>query len=327
MREFAPLDRAVLDFMDRIDCHAATVAVSQHGKLLYSRGYGWSDAHQKKPTTPEAIMRIAGLTQRITVVAVKKLIRDGKLSSDTKVFRLLNLKPPKGAVPDPRLYEITVGQLLEYQGGWDAQTTFDPFTRLREIQKSLHLSHRPHPADVIRYMLGQPLQFDPGRRTAPSNFGFCVLGRVIEKASGQSYEKYIQEEIVRPLGVDDMKLARAACRGIATRARFGTRSKTWWWKSPTRTAASSRPPRRFANFSTPIGPTANHANRLEELQFSYSGNFEGTTAYIRQRLDGFNVALLFNGRRDASRQEDDRALEGRQRSVDKVPATRLNSLP
>ena len=314
--------------MDRIDCHAATVAVSQHGKLLYSRGYGWSDAHQKKPTTPEAIMRIAGLTQRITVVAVKKLIRDGKLSSGTKVFGLLNLKPPKGAVPDPRLYEITVGQLLEYQGGWDAQTAFDPFTRLREIQKSLHLSHRPHPADVIRYMLGQPLQFDPGRRTAPSNFGFCVLGRVIEKASGQPYEKYIQEEIVRPLGVDDMKLARSLPRDRDPR-------EVWY---PVKDVVveitdsygglvASAP--SLCKFLDAYWADGEPRQSVEELQFSYSGNFEGTTAYIRQRLDGFNVALLFNGRRDAARQEeDDRALEGAvNEALDKVPATRLNSLP
>jgi hypothetical protein len=256
VRDFAPLDRAVLDFMDRIDAQAATVAVSREGKLLYSRGYGWSDAHKKKPTAPDAILRVAGLTQRITAVAVKKLIQDGKLSLDTKVFRSLNFKPPKGAVPDPRLFQITVGQLLEYQGGWDAQMTFDPFTRLREIQKSLHLSHRPHPNDVIRYMLGQPLQFDPGKRTAPSNFGFSVLGRVIEKASGETYEKYV-------------------CPGSVIRAKSGTRSKTCSWKSPTRTAAWSPRPLRFANSSTLIGPTAIRAARPTTCSFPIRETLRG----------------------------------------------------
>jgi len=326
--DFAPLDRVVLDFMVRIDCRAATVAVSRHGKLLYSRGYGWSDVHEKKPTTPEAIMRIAGLTQRITVVAVKKLIRDGKVSSGTKVFRWLNLKPPKGTVADPRLYAITVGQLLENQGGWDAQGTFDPFTRLREIQKSLHLSHRPHPADVIRYMLGQPLQFDPGGRTAASNFGFSVLGRVIEKASGRTYEKYLQEEILRPLGVDDIKLARSQPRERDPR-------EVWY---PVKDVVvevtdsygglvASAP--SLCKFLDAYWADGEPRQSAEDLQFSFSGNFEGTTAYIRQRSDGFNIAVLFNGRRDAARQEeDDRALEGAvNEALDKVPAAGLNSLP
>jgi CubicO group peptidase (beta-lactamase class C family) len=309
VRDFAPLDRAVLDFMDRIDAQAATVAVSREGKLLYSRGYGWSDAHKKKPTAPDAILRVAGLTQRITAVAVKKLIQDGKLSLDTKVFRSLNFKPPKGAVPDPRLFQITVGQLLEYQGGWDAQMTFDPFTRLREIQKSLHLSHRPHPNDVIRYMLGQPLQFDPGKRTAPSNFGFSVLGRVIEKASGETYEKYVQQAIFRPLGVDDVKLGRSLPRERDPR-------EVWY---PVKDVlveitdsygglVASAP--SLCKFLDAYWANGDPRRSTDDLQFSYSGNFEGTTALIRQRPDGYNIAVLFNGRRDASRQEeDDRALE------------------
>lgn len=317
VRDFDPLDRAVLDFMDRIDAQAATVAVSRQGKLLYSRGYGWSDAHKKKPTAPDAVMRLAGITQRITAVAVKKLIRDGKLSSDTKVFRLLNLKPPKGAVPDPRLFRITVGQLLEYQGGWDAQLTFDPFTRLREIQKSLHLSHRPRPNDVIRYMLGQPLQFDPGQRTAPSNFGFSVLGRVIEKASGETYEKYIQQEIFHPLGVDDVKLARSVPR----------EHEVWY---PVKDAvveltdsygglvASAPSLCKFLDAYWADGQPRQQSG--EDLQFAYSGNFEGTTALIRQRSDDYNIAVLFNGRRKASfQEEDDRALEAAvDQAIDKV---------
>jgi len=328
VREFAPLDRAVLDFMDRIDCQAATVAVSRNGKLVYSRGYGWSDAHQKKPTAPEAIMRIAGLTQRITVVAVKKLIRDGKLSSGTKVFRLLNLKPPKGVVADPRLYEITVGQLLDNQGGWDAQVTFDPFTRLREIQRSLHLSHRPHPAEVIRYMLGQPLQFEPGRRTAPSNFGFCVLGRVIEKASGQTYEKYIQEEILRPLGVDDMKLARSLPRDRDPHeVWYPVKDVVVELTDSYGGLVASAP--SLCKYLDAYWADGEPREAGEELQFSYSGNFEGTTAYIRQRPDGYNVAVLFNGRRAASKQEeDDRELERIVNdAIDKVPAARVRAVP
>jgi CubicO group peptidase (beta-lactamase class C family) len=322
VREFAPLDRAVLDFMDRINSPAATVAVSRQGKLLYSRGYGWSDAHKKKPTEPDAIMRIAGVTQRITATAVKKLIRDGKLSLGTKVFRSLNLKPPHGAVPDPRLDQITVEQLLEYKGGWDAQATFDPFTRLREIQKSLRLAHRPHATDVIRFMLGEPLQFDPGQRTVPSNFGYCVLGRVIEKASGKPYGLFITEAIFRPLGVDDVKLGRSLPRERDPR-------EVWYpvkdvvveiTDSYGGLVASAPSLCKFLDAYWATGDPRQSGG--EDLQFAYSGNFEGTTALIRQREDGYNIAVLFNGRRAASHQEeDDRALlSAVDQAVDKVAA-------
>jgi len=92
------------------------------------------------------------------------------------------LEPPRGSNRDPRLNQITVGHLLAYKGGWDATMAFDPFTLLREIEKRLRLGRRPRPADVVRYMLVEPLQFDPGARVVYSNFGYCVLGRVIEKA-------------------------------------------------------------------------------------------------------------------------------------------------
>jgi CubicO group peptidase (beta-lactamase class C family) len=329
VRDFAPLDQAVLDFMDRIDAQAATVAVSRQGKLLYSRGYGWSDAHKKKLTAPDAVMRIAGITQRITTVAVKQLIQSGKLSLDTKVFPFLNLKPPKGAVPDPRLSRITVGELLDYQGGWDAQATFDPFTRLREIQKSLHLSHRPHPSDVIRYMLGQPLQFDPGKQTVASNFGFSVLGRVIEKASGETYEKYIVEHVFRPLGVDDVKLARSQPRERDPReVSYPVKDVVVEITDSYGGLVASAPSLcKFLDTYWANGDPRQSGG--EDLQFGYSGNFEGTTALIRQRSDDYNIAVLFNGRRKASQQdEDDRALETAvDQAIDKVGAAQKRADP
>ncbi len=112
-------------------------------------------------------MRIAGLTQPITAAAVKKLIRDGKLTLDTQAFPYLKLKPPHGSNPDPRLIQITVRHLLDHKAGWDAAAAFDPFTRLHVIQQSLHLSRRPRPIDIVRYMLGEPLQFDPGAANGP----------------------------------------------------------------------------------------------------------------------------------------------------------------
>src|SRR4029077_16927811 len=70
-------------------------------------------------------------------------------------------------------------------------------------------------AQVIRYMRGKPLDFNPGERYAYSNFGYCVLGRLIEKASGQSYEKYVQEHVLAPRGITRMRIGRTLLEGRA----------------------------------------------------------------------------------------------------------------
>jgi CubicO group peptidase (beta-lactamase class C family) len=319
--DYAPLDQAVVDFMDRIDCQAGVAAVSREGKLKYSRGFGWSDAHKKKPTSPESLMRIAGLTQPITAAAVKKLIREGKLALDTRVFPLLKLKPPRGSTPDPRLNQITVGQLLENKGGWDAASSFDPFARLPEIQKSLKLSRRPRQADVIRYMLGEPLQFDPGQRTAASNFGYCVLGRVIEKASGKAYGNYIADDIFQPLGVDDFKLARSLpSQRDAREVWYPVKDAIVETTDSYGGLIASAP--ALCKFLEAYWANGDPRRPGEDLQWAFFGNFAGTTAYICQRPDGYNLAILFNGgRKESLQEEDDRALaKSVGEALDKVAA-------
>src|SRR6202044_1462244 len=63
--------------------------------------------------------------------------------------------------------------------------------------------------DIIRYMLRQPLQFEPGTKSVYSNFGYCLLGRVIEKASGLGYEEYIRKEVLAPLGIQRMHIGHS----------------------------------------------------------------------------------------------------------------------
>ena len=70
----------------------------------------------------------------------------------------------------------------------------------------------PAPADcptIIRYMRGRPLDFDPGSRYAYSNFGYCVLGRIVEAVSGQTYEAYVAGEVLAPAGIEQMRLGRS----------------------------------------------------------------------------------------------------------------------
>jgi CubicO group peptidase (beta-lactamase class C family) len=317
---YAPLDQAMTEFMDRCDCAAATAAVSKNGKLDFSRGYGWSDALEKKRTLPDALLRIGGVTQPITAAAVRKLIRDGKLSLDTKAFKFLNLKPLRFANPDPRLDDITVGDLLEHRGGWDAHT-FDPFTDLPAIEKSLRVKRRPRPVEIVRFMLSEPLQFDPGSRKVFSNFGYCVLGRVVEKATGKSYGTYIKEALMRPLGVDDVRPARHLADQRDPR-------EVWYPVKdvPVETMDSfggllaSAP--ALCKFLDVYWANGQPRQPGDDEQWTYFGNIAGTTALVRQRPDGYNIAILstVRGKRPLT-EKDDRALERQiEEAIDKVAA-------
>jgi N-acyl-D-amino-acid deacylase len=75
---------------------------------------------------------------------------------------------------------------------------------------------------IIRYMLARPLDFDPGKMYAYSNFGYCLLGRVVEAVSGETYEDYVREEVLKPMGIHDMRIGKSLLEGRAPReVRYG----------------------------------------------------------------------------------------------------------
>ncbi len=200
-------DRIVPDLMAKWEIPGAAVAVVKDGRLVLARGYGWADREARQPVQPDSLFRIASLSKSLTAAAILKLIEDGRLRLDDKAFdKIGDLAPRPGGHVNPELRKITIHHLLQHSGGWDRDTSFDPMFRSREIVRTLGT---PSPADAratIRYMLDQPLQFDPGTRYAYSNFGYCVLGRVIEKTTGERYEDYVKANILRPAGVTCTRL-------------------------------------------------------------------------------------------------------------------------
>ena len=201
-------DQAMRSFMKERSIPTGTITVSHHGRILFSKGYGHADRAEKRAILPTDPFRIASLSKPITAAAVRNLVARGSITLDTKAFDYLDLAPDAGKKPDPRLKDITIRHLLDHKGGWDRDVSFDPMFRPLEIAKDLR---RPGPAtanEVIRYMLGKPLDFAPGTKTAYSNFGYCVLGRVIEKATGQSYTAHIRKELLAPLKITTIDLGR-----------------------------------------------------------------------------------------------------------------------
>lgn len=201
-------DREMEAFMSARKIPGGALAVVKDRRLVYARGYGWADREAKIPVKPDSLFRIASISKPITGVAVMKLVEEGKLSLDAKAFPLLNMQPAVASFrdPEPRLRDITILQLLQHTGGWDRNKSFDPMFRSSRIARA-NLTPPPATAtDVIRYMLSRELDFNPGTRYAYSNYGYCVLGRLIEKATGQTYEAYVREKILAPIGITHMRI-------------------------------------------------------------------------------------------------------------------------
>lgn len=208
--EMASLDQSIKEFLKEHNPPGVAVAVSYRGRLVYARGFGYADREQKLPVQPESQFRIASLSKPLTAVAIMKLVEQGKLQLDTKVFSLLKDYQAELASPDvdPRLKEITIQQLLNHTGGWDRKASYDPMFRSVTFAKQLGKQPPAKADDIIRIMIKQPLDFNPGEKNAYSNFGYCLLGRVIETVSGQPYEQFVQQTICRPLGMKRTELGK-----------------------------------------------------------------------------------------------------------------------
>lgn len=204
-----PFDHVMIQFMKEQELVGAALAVTRNSKLVYARGFGYADISERTPVEPTTLFRIASISKPITSVAIMKLVQQRKLDLDDKVLEVLEMEPflEDGTALDPRMKTVTIRHLLNHSAGW--QRDADPMASAnqRRVQANFGLAKgelRPH--HMVKYMLGQPLDFEPGSKMAYSNLGYCFLGRVVAKVSGQSYEEYVQQHVFAPLGVTNVHI-------------------------------------------------------------------------------------------------------------------------
>lgn len=205
------LDELFRSFLEKHHVPGCSVALSHRGQLVYNRGFGYADIAARQPVTSKSVFRIASISKPITAVAILQLVEQKKLSLEDKVFEILHYEPhfEVGKTFDERQKQITIRHLLQHRGGWDRDESFDAMFQAIRFADELKIPPPAQPDDVIRCMLGLPLDFAPGERYAYSNYGYCLLGRVIEKLSGQSYEDYVKSHVLNPLGITSMRLGRS----------------------------------------------------------------------------------------------------------------------
>lgn len=206
--ELAEFEVAVTALMATWNIPGSQLAIARGDRLIYNRGFGYASVEDEEVVEPDMLFRIASTTKTITAVAILMLIDAGKLTLDTPVFPLLAYELPPDAPYDSRLDTITVEHLLVHAGGWNSTDSFDPQYQPWSLYAS-HTLNAEVPASaetIIRFMLTQPLDFDPGTLSAYSNFGFNVLGRIIEHVTGQSYEQFVIENVLEPAGITAMAI-------------------------------------------------------------------------------------------------------------------------
>jgi CubicO group peptidase (beta-lactamase class C family) len=197
------------DFMDAYDAPGLSVAIAIKGKPAYVEAFGIADRETGEALTPQHRFRIASISKPITSTGIFTLIEARKLQLDNHVFgpnSILGGDYPTPATLQglmmtdasrPNIEQITVEHLLTHTtGGW-GHGVKDPMRLNKEM------NHRELITWTLQHM---PLMALPGELFAYSNFGYCILGRVIEKLTGQTYEQYIKDNILRRCGITDMQI-------------------------------------------------------------------------------------------------------------------------
>jgi CubicO group peptidase (beta-lactamase class C family) len=206
--EFAGVEKTVNSFLRKWSIAGASIAIAKDGKLIYAHGFGYADTASKTEAQPYSQFRIASISKLVTAVGIMKLQEEGKLALTDSVFGSKGILNDTfyGEPKDKRVYKINVAELLSHEAGWTQRYGDQMFMPLVVAEK---MGVKP-PVDtktIVKFALEKRLQYIPGTGKAYSNLGYSILGLVIEKVSGMSYEDFCRKTILEPLGIYDMKIA------------------------------------------------------------------------------------------------------------------------
>jgi CubicO group peptidase (beta-lactamase class C family) len=174
------MDRSALFYRNR-DGFSGMVAVARDHQLIFQRGYGYANLEWQIPFTPDTRFRIGSLTKQFTAAAILLLQEDGKLKTSDPISRFYPNSPAAWS-------NIMLRNLLTHTSG------------IPDVDFGLILKFSPHtPEELMKEILENPLDFEPGSKVEYGNINYVLLGRVVEQASGLLYCRFLQERIFQPL--------------------------------------------------------------------------------------------------------------------------------
>src|SRR3954469_18900491 len=156
----------------------AVVSVVKDGQVLFQKGYGYADVEEKKPVQPnQTLFRPGSISKLFTATAVMQLVEQGKVDLDRDVNDYLDF-----AIPKTYAEPVTLRQLLTHTGGFE------------ETLKNLFVAHESDMKPLRAYLVNEmPARiFLPGKIPSYSNYGFTLVGYIIERVSGENFDRYIE---------------------------------------------------------------------------------------------------------------------------------------
>lgn len=311
------LDGLVTVFMAENDVPNAELAVATAGKITFSHAYT-NPAIATSTTQRSTIIRLASLSKAWTSAALYNLIAAHKIEPNWKVFRYLGItKPlPAKAHVDPRVYDITIEDMILHESGWDDSIShFDPTFRMRQIALALGLTQPIDRTQEVRYQLHEPLQEKPGTTYAYCNFCYTVLGMVVAKASGMGYQTYMTKVLGSMLGENNVLISPTVGRRL--RNEVAKYYNPYFGRSALYITSKRRYPWPYSGDSLlnevaqGAGGLATNADSMLLLMNHYiiwgvgtpppagqsaarEGEMPGANTYAEQLSNGVNFAFLVN---------------------------------
>ena len=169
------------------DKFSGAILVAQRGRVQFEKAYGLEDRERQKPNTVDTQFRFGSMGKMFTAVALMQLVEQGKVDLEAPVGRYLPDYPNQDIAT-----KVTVAHLLSHTGG-----TGDIFGPEFDKNKASLRSSK----DYVDLYGSRAPEFAPGARQAYSNYGFILLGRIVEQVSGLGYDEYIERNIFTPAGM------------------------------------------------------------------------------------------------------------------------------
>ena len=180
----AQVDRIVLDEMKKQQIPAMTVAVMDHGQMVYSKAFGTADVENGLPATTGTLIRTGSIAKPISAAAAMTLVEAKKIDLDAPVQKYCPAFPEKQ-------WPVTTREVLSHTSGIRHYKD-------GEVGSTKHFNSM---SDGFSIVAAEPLLFEPGTKFSYSTYGYTVAGCVIEGASGQKFFDYVREHVLMPAGM------------------------------------------------------------------------------------------------------------------------------
>lgn len=202
------------------DRFSGAALVAKDGKVLFDQAYGMADREKKIPSTVDTKFRIGSMNKMFTAVSILQLVQAGKIQLADPLGKYLPDYTNKNVAS-----KVTIHELLTHTGG--TGDIFGPdFDAHREDLKTLQ--------DYVKLYEKRDVKFEPGSKFEYSNYGFLLLGVVVEKVSGQGYYDYVQEHVFKPAGMESTG-SLPENQAVAERSVGYTQPKPGTWQPNTDT--------------------------------------------------------------------------------------------